>query len=128
MIRQAKVYVRTDGNPSLETVQRYLPSNYAARPAVINGDQHILIEGADMMGWTLDDYVIPRLISGLIFVEELTTEDRLERGPCICQGRAGHVNLLCPWFGTNTSEAPHCRAHLEFRSDCERCVSAREFG
>lgn len=22
---------------------------------------------------------------------------------------------------------PHCRAHLEFRSDCEQCVSEREF-
>lgn len=22
---------------------------------------------------------------------------------------------------------PHCRSHLEFRSDCERCRSAREF-
>ncbi len=30
--------------------------------------------------------------------------------------------------GQSTSnEAPHCRNHLEFRSDCEQCVSAREF-
>lgn len=25
-------------------------------------------------------------------------------------------------------DAPHCRTHIQFRSDCEQCVSAREFG
>lgn len=24
-------------------------------------------------------------------------------------------------------EPPHCRSHIQFRSDCDRCVSAREF-
>jgi len=24
------------------------------------------------------------------------------RGPCICKGRAGHVNPRCPWYGSDT--------------------------
>ena len=25
-----------------------------------------------------------------------------ERGPCICEGRGGHTDPACPWFGTDT--------------------------
>jgi len=52
-----------------ETVARYLPSNYEVlHPAWSEGG--ILIGGMDVAGWTLDDYVIPRLASGLIRCEE----------------------------------------------------------
>jgi hypothetical protein len=50
------------------TVGRYLPGNYA----VIGETSHgILIAGEDNAGWTLDDYVLPRLSSGLIAGQEI---------------------------------------------------------
>lgn len=52
----------------LDTIRRYLPSNYTARQ---HTDTHVLIEGHDNAGWTLDGYVIPRLASGLIFAREV---------------------------------------------------------
>ena len=58
-IRRAIV---TDDRTTLETVGRYLPSNYEARKV----ESVITIEGRDLAGWTLDGYVIPRLASGLI--------------------------------------------------------------
>jgi len=56
---------------SLETVQRYLPGNYEARPG---DDGSIVIEGEDRHGWTLDGYVIPRLASGMIYAAEVGAE------------------------------------------------------
>jgi hypothetical protein len=32
---------------------------------------NVVVSGADMAGWTLDGYVIPRLASGLIWAEEV---------------------------------------------------------
>jgi len=52
----------------IETIRRYLPSNYSA---VVDGE-HVQIVGFDNAGWTLDDYVIPRLASGLYRAEEVT--------------------------------------------------------
>ena len=51
----------------LDTVKRYLPANYKA---YISADNQIIIVGHDVAGWTLDDYVIPRLASGLITAKE----------------------------------------------------------
>lgn len=34
----------------------------------------VLIGGVDKAGWTLDDYVIPRLASGLHFAKEVTRD------------------------------------------------------
>ena len=50
-------------------VAGYLPSNYAV---LTETDDQIFIQGSDNAGWTLDDYVIPRLGSGLIFAREIT--------------------------------------------------------
>jgi hypothetical protein len=61
-----------------ETVARYLPSNYAI---VAQGNGWLYIEGEDDHGWTLDEYVIPRLASGLIFAEEIS------------QGQADYMTL-----------------------------------
>lgn len=62
--------VRTDQpDGMLPVVNRYLPTNYTAE-AWSDG---ILITGEDDAGWTLDDYVIPRLASGLIFAREVET-------------------------------------------------------
>lgn len=51
---------------SLDTIRAYLPPNYHA--AQVEGG--ILIFGKDECGWTFDDYVIPRLASGLHFVRK----------------------------------------------------------
>lgn len=55
------------GARDVEQVQRYMPANYEASAV----DGMIVIIGVDVAGWTLDDYVIPRLASGLIFAKEI---------------------------------------------------------
>lgn len=54
-----------------DTVAAYLPSNYKVSDKQTY-DNALLIEGEDFGGWTLDDYVIPRLGSGWMFAEEVT--------------------------------------------------------
>jgi hypothetical protein len=39
------------------------------------GGSWVAIEGRDCLGWTLDGYVIPRLMSGLIRAEEINKRD-----------------------------------------------------
>lgn len=53
------------------TVWAYLPRNYAIMSGI---DGEYLIAGHDHCGWTLDDYVIPRMASGLIWVKEVTDD------------------------------------------------------
>ena len=57
-----------------ERIAAYLPANYRVlgrTPMRATNNVQILIGGSDVAGWTLDDYVIPRLASGLIFAEEI---------------------------------------------------------
>ena len=73
--RRAIVEVRpgSSGIEKLKVVRDYLPGNYEAffeECVDASVDPYIEIEGYDRAGWTLDDYVIPRLASGLIFAEE----------------------------------------------------------
>lgn len=49
-------------------IEPYLPSNYRI---ILDQGRHVVIEGVDDAGWTLDDYVLPRLASGLNFGEEI---------------------------------------------------------
>jgi hypothetical protein len=57
---------------SLELVQRYLPSNYSAMEYVApDGEEMIQIRGRDDAGWTMDEYVIPRLASADIYAREV---------------------------------------------------------
>lgn len=65
-MRYAIIY-RRNGVPSPEGAERYLPSNYHVTGAT---PDEIYIAGEDHAGWTLDDYVIPRLASGLIVAKE----------------------------------------------------------
>lgn len=51
-----------------EAVAPYLPANYKVEADESSSGS--IISGYDSAGWTLDDYVIPRLASGLIFAEE----------------------------------------------------------
>jgi len=53
---------------TIDSIGRYLPSNYAA--VGLTADDAVIVQGHDHAGWTLDDYVIPRLASGLYFAEE----------------------------------------------------------
>lgn len=77
------------GARSLDQVRRFLPSNYIAS---CSQDGHIVIEGEDNAGWTLDGYVIPRLASGLIYAVEFDEE------PPICDAfnvqRQGACNAV----------------------------------
>ena len=63
------------GSDTAETVARYLPGNYRVVGEISiweaeEAPRGVLIEGMDHAGWTLEDYVIPRLASGLIGCQE----------------------------------------------------------
>jgi hypothetical protein len=79
-MKQAKVYVGTSGKPRLDEVQRYLYNNFKARYAIVNGDRHIVIEGDDWAGFTIQA-IIDRLQSGLIWAGETTAEDTIVPEP-----------------------------------------------
>lgn len=61
---------KPDADALLARVRRYLPANYTAHTEFWDQWQ-IVITGQDHCGWTLDDYVIPRLASGLYWAEEI---------------------------------------------------------
>jgi hypothetical protein len=54
-----------------ERVAAYLPSNYSVVGSAIGVVEGVLIQGEDSMGWTFDDYVSPRLASGLMFATKV---------------------------------------------------------
>lgn len=54
-------------------VAAYLPGNYRVAGTVDGG---VLITGTDDGGWTLEDYVVPRLASGLMGCRETNNENR----------------------------------------------------
>lgn len=59
-----------------ERVAAYLPGNYC----VTDTDERcITIAGFDRMGWTLEEYVIPRLASGGLWAEEVDARTALRR-------------------------------------------------
>jgi hypothetical protein len=51
-------------------VAAYLPANYTVDFDRSTADNTV-ISGEDVAGWTLDDYVLPRLASGLHFGQEV---------------------------------------------------------
>jgi hypothetical protein len=59
---------------AIPQIRAYLPDNYRVigRTAMrASNTVVVLIGGEDHADWTLDEYVIPRLASGLIFAEEI---------------------------------------------------------
>jgi hypothetical protein len=69
-------YATVRGNRlTREGLSRYLPANYnvIGSHAELTGANDVIyiIAGVDHAGWTMDDYVIPRLASGLIWAKEL---------------------------------------------------------
>lgn len=73
--RYAAVYRSSTGRPEESEVARYLPGNYR-----VMGWSHewVVIQGEDDHGWTLDDYVIPRLGSGLISAREISADTAID--------------------------------------------------
>lgn len=55
-------------------VSAYLPDNYTV--VGTGSDGAVVIGGRDVAGWTLQDYVIPRLASGRMIVIETHKEDK----------------------------------------------------
>lgn len=80
-MRYAKVVVPETKTPAgyAENIRRYLPraGNYWVASIVLGVPPWILIAGEDQDGWTLDEYVIDRLWTGIIRAREITeTEAR----------------------------------------------------
>lgn len=72
-----RVVITNGDTDNVRQISEYLPSNYWI--AGVLPDTGVVIEGIDSMGWTAEDYVLPRLNSGLYFgfIEadiDLTTE------------------------------------------------------
>jgi hypothetical protein len=54
-------------------VEAYVPSNYQ----VVEHQHSLYLIGTDNAGWTLHDYVLPRLASGSIFGEEVADQSTI---------------------------------------------------
>ena len=77
-----KRYATVQGADSERMVEAYLPDNYklVTELPLPSGwmlmaympKPWFLIEGEDVAGWTMDDYVIPRFASGNIRAVEIT--------------------------------------------------------
>jgi len=68
-LRAAKI--ERKGNRTEREVMAYMPRGFA----VAEGSDAFYILGADIAGWTLHDYVIPRLGSGIISAKEIDPDD-----------------------------------------------------
>lgn len=66
-------YAIVRGATSEDMLKAYLPSNYTVLST--NDEGEMLIFGSDWRGWTLDDYVIPRLSSGLMGCKEVSLSE-----------------------------------------------------
>jgi hypothetical protein len=52
-----------------DRLHQYLPNNYYVVGLIQGG---AVIAGEDRFGWTFEDYIEPRLASGLMFAKEVT--------------------------------------------------------
>jgi hypothetical protein len=65
-------YAQIRGARTSEEVRAYLPENYSVfRTGPDDGRLLVTIRGVDRAGWTLDDYVLPRLASGSMYGNEI---------------------------------------------------------
>ena len=97
---------------SRRQVEAYLPANYrvVSQTETPTGLSFI-IEGEDNAGWTLDDYVIPRLASGLLFAKEITPEP-------------GRFSILS--FDDTENKTPYCVVdHEQVGHDGEDLIIGR---
>lgn len=84
---------------TLQSVSAYLPRNYEVMGWDETGTA-VVIEGHDNAGWTLDDYVLPRLASGLYFGTEVvpSTTPLRGRGRDRGAGVSRYRITERPWF------------------------------
>ena len=71
--------------PSEKIVAAYMPANYKV---TVVTPERIWIAGNDNAGWTMQDYVIPRLASGIIYAREAVLGvDDPDQGlvPAVCE-------------------------------------------
>jgi hypothetical protein len=57
-----------------DQIAAYMPGNYKVlgrTPIKGTNTVQVLIGGRDVAGWTLDDYVLPRLASGMYYGDEV---------------------------------------------------------
>lgn len=75
---------KMDDDPR-EAIGAYMPANYSVLDVLTHD---VLIHGQDNAGWTLDEYVLPRLASGLRFGEEINKDEvqRLMAEDCALVG------------------------------------------
>lgn len=74
MKRYAVVALAKNADPKVESerIARYMPGNYEVLGVgTLDEYQAVVIGGEDNAGWTLDDYVLPRLGSGLYLGREI---------------------------------------------------------
>ena len=59
-------------NITAERVANYLPSNYTVVDADVTGDDgdSVIIGGHDVAGWTIEQYIAPRLGTGGMFLAD----------------------------------------------------------
>lgn len=50
----------------VNVIRKYMPSNYDAEQ--LFDTEWVMIHGFDVAGWTMEDYVVPRLGSGNYYV------------------------------------------------------------
>jgi hypothetical protein len=67
-LRKGRIARTRNGNPDQITAGAYLPANYKVTG---EDDKFVYFAGHDRAGWTLEDYVIPRLASGMHWAEEV---------------------------------------------------------
>jgi hypothetical protein len=74
-VRRAAIRTNYDrAETALAAIAAYMPGNYDVIEARFEQDGIgwvVFIEGEDNAGWTLDDYVLPRLASGFYFGREV---------------------------------------------------------
>jgi len=75
--RNMRVAIANTGKS--KEVAKYLPSNYRVLGRTLDNTGTIII-GVDDHGWTMEQYIIPRLASGMIHCEEVTHEEGKDWG------------------------------------------------
>jgi hypothetical protein len=72
-----RIAVVTGPNTNERQIEQYLPGNYTVVGTMPDENGSVIIAGIDDAGWTLEDYVIPRLMSGMYSCTELTEAVRV---------------------------------------------------
>ena len=63
-------------------LQALLPDNYSVL-GVLKDNEIFVIGGEDKAGWNLEDYVIPRAASGMVYIEEVTEDGIIDGNQAI---------------------------------------------